>query len=59
MKASVLTECQRLIRDAIYSSSDYDGEGVKKWSDERAFVIEPLVMKPAKVERHQVTTVLP
>lgn len=43
VKGNVIAECQRLVRDKLYNSENYDGEETLRFKDERSFVIEPLL----------------
>jgi len=42
VKANVINECSRLVRDNIFKSKNHDGATIQKYNDERGFIIEPL-----------------
>lgn len=42
VKATVLSECQRLVRETVYKSKEYDGADIALMDDEKSFIIEPL-----------------
>jgi len=42
LKGKILTQCLRLLRDAINGES-FDGQNMQNFEDERAYIIEPLL----------------
>jgi hypothetical protein len=43
IKAGVIADCQRVLRENIYKTAHRDGATIRQRRDEEAFVIEPLL----------------
>ena len=43
VKASVINDCQKIIREQVYNSSAYDGVEKRNKNDEKGFIIQPLI----------------
>ena len=43
IKAEVIADCQRVLRENIYKTTERDGTNIRNKRDEDAFVIEPLL----------------
>lgn len=50
IKAQVLSSCQKLIRENLYPSTQYDGVNIRKQTDELGFIIEPMLQAIAVEE---------
>jgi len=43
VKASIISDCQKIIREQVYGRAKDMGGELLKFNDERSFVIEPLL----------------